>query len=211
MNYLSKKQKIILMFVGVIILIISITCYIIKNKEKNDYDELITFEENQVEEKTEKEVEQEEKIIIHITGEVSKQGIVELKKGSRIKDAVEAAGGITKFADVSKLNLAYILEDGQKIYIPNINDKDEEIEYVTSESGDNVIVERNSEKMGKVNINKATQTELERIDGIGPSTALKIIKYREENGKFKRIEDVKNVSGIGESKYQLIKDNICVN
>ena len=77
--------------------------------------------------------------------------------------------------------------------------------------GENIIIEDiTSSSMNLVNINTATQTELETLTGIGPSTALKIIKYREENGKFKTIEEIKNVAGIGDSKFEAIKDEICV-
>lgn len=81
-------------------------------------------------------------------------------------------------------------------------------EYVTQEAGDGVIPEENT-RLDKVNINTAKQTELETLSGIGPSTALKIINYRNENGKFETIEDIKNVPGIGENKFENIKESIC--
>lgn len=157
----------------------------------------------------EKEEEQENFIVIHITGEIKTPGIIKIKENSRLADAIEAAGGLTENADINKINLAYIISDGQKIYIPNINDKTED--YVNSEAGNGVIIENmesNNKKL--VNINTATQAELETLTGIGASTALKIINYRKENGKFKNIEEIKNVSGIGEAKYEVIKNNICV-
>ena len=117
-------------------------------------------------------------------------------------------GGLTLDADIRNVNLAYKVEDGQKIYIPNKNE---------AESGEKSIIEENSESIiqsntlkGKVNINTASQTELETLQGIGPSTALKIITYRNENGKFKSIEELKNVPGIGEAKYKQIENNITI-
>ena len=80
---------------------------------------------------------------------------------------------------------------------------------VEEKAGDNIIIEENKSKVEKVNINIATQTEIETLPGIGPSTALKIINYRNEHGKFKNIEDIKNVSGIGDSKFENIKEYIC--
>lgn len=159
----------------------------------------------------------DEMLIIHITGEVKNWGVIELPQGSRIIDAVNKAGGFTDSADVEAVNLAYVLSDGVKIYIPSKNE--EEIgdftteEYITTDSGDNVItggekMEENKNEL--VNINKATQTELETLPGIGPSTALKIISYRNENGAFLSVEDIKNVSGIGDSKFESIRDLICV-
>lgn len=82
--------------------------------------------------------------------------------------------------------------------------------YITEDIGENIIVEDVKTGSLLVNINTATQAELESVTGIGPSTALKIIKYREENGKFKTIEDIKNVSGIGNAKFETIKNEICV-
>ena len=157
-------------------------------------------------------VEQEEiidkKIVVHITGEIENEGIIEIEKDSRIADVIDEAGGITSEADLSKVNLAYTVKDGQKIYIPNVNDKKNE-EYITEDAGEEVIVE-GEQITDKVNINTAKQTELETLSGIGPSTALKIINYRQENGDFKTIEDIKNVPGIGDSKFENIKESICV-
>lgn len=132
-------------------------------------------------------------------------------------EAIEAAGGELEDADLSKVNLAYTLSDGQKIYIPKIgeiiNEESEAIEYVTSDFGNNVLIEEDNNTEsggGKVNINTANQTELETLTGIGPSTAQKIIEYRNQNGKFGTIEDIQNVSGIGDSKFENIKNHICV-
>ena len=143
-------------------------------------------------------------IYVHIIGEVKNEGIVILNKGERVIDAIEKAGGVTESADLSKINLAYKLSDGQKIKIPNVNEPvKEEANYVYG-LGSNEKEVKNS----KVNINTATQTELETLNGIGPSLASKIIEYRKKNGSFKKIEEVKNVSGIGGDKYNLIKEEI---
>ena len=140
-------------------------------------------------------------------------------------DAINKAGGTTNKANVSKVNLAYVLKDGMKINIPNDSDLKENsnFEYITMSSGDgkndNVFESTSSKPIAEsngfnniktVNINTATQTELETLPGIGPSTALKIINYRNENGKFKSIEDIKNVSGIGDSKFDTLKKYITV-
>ena len=236
MNNFNKKQKITLIMICIIIMIFGI--YYIYGKDK-DY-EIFDNEQNIIlpsdEENTDNEskytdtknIEEnsEEKIVVHITGSVKNQGIVELKIPARIKDAVDAAGGLTDDANLLEVNLAYQLEDGMKIYIPSNNDndiKDETEEtlsksVVTKEVSKKVVTstEEKSTKLTSentiniVNINTATQTELETLPGIGPSIALKIIKYREENGKFSNVEDIKNVSGIGDSKYEAINDYICV-
>ena len=176
-------------------------------------------------------------IYIYVTGEVNHQGVVVLKEGSRISDAIDAAGGITSAANISKINLVFVLEDGMKVNIPNDNDlkNNPDFKYITMGSGDGDIntsingassgVSSNDSgssgsssnskntyptKIQVVNINTATQTELETLPGIGPSLSLKIIHYREENGRFTSIEDIKNVSGIGDSKFNNIKDYITV-
>ena len=131
--------------------------------------------------------------------------------GDRIINAIEAAGGVTEKADLSKVNLAFVLSDGNKIRIPSVDDVNIEKEnYLSVDSGKNVIIEGNGGSGGKVNINIATQTELETLTGIGPSIAAKIIEYRNKNGKFNTKEDVKNVSGVGNEKYNGIKDEITV-
>ena len=112
-------------------------------------------------------------------------------------------------SDLNKINLAYILEDGQKIYIPNKSEKIENNEYIIDGSGNNA--KSNSLKeVGKVNINEAMQTELEQLPGIGPSLATRIIEYREQNGNFNNVEDLQNVKGIGDAKFNDIKDKVTV-
>ena len=177
-----------------------------------------SLEENiskEMKENLETEVEQQGAIIVHITGEVKNWGVIELPQGSRVIDAVNKAGGFTETADTTKVNLAYELSDGVKIYIPSKTEMQSSYveEYITEDSGDNVITDENKKKERKnllVNINSSTQTELETLPGIGPSTALKIISYREENGNFSSIEDIKNVQGIGENKFENIKELICI-
>ena len=214
----------ILLIIIVLTISVGVIIYIKYNSEEEFYIEESNSIIN-VNEVVEQEIgETKEKIIVHVTGAVNKEGIVELEEGSRIIDAIEMAGGAKEDANLSKINLAYQLEDGQKLYVPNINDK-EEIEYITEEVAKNNIVNNDgivtdekennknktnieSEKKVMVNINKATQAELENLPGIGPAIATRIIEYRNENGKFSSIDDIKNVKGIGDAKYDKIKDSI---
>ena len=192
MESLNLKTKIII-GIAIVIAIVVIGLYFYK-ESKNDYtydDTLAVTTEN------EEETKEKEEITIHIIGEVKYPGIVILKSGQRIVDAIEAAGGETEEADLNKLNLAQILNDGDKIYVPNKTDEIEDYKDTTGESS-------------TVNLNTATLEELTSLPGIGESTAQKIIDYRRQNGKFKAIEDLKNVSGIGESKFDNIKDKITV-
>lgn len=162
---------------------------------------------------------QEEKIIVHVVGQVNKPGVVTLPQGARIKDAIEQAGGASENADLSKINLAYMLEDGTQIYVPSFEETSKadsdntEREYISSSPGENVISDsaiQETSKVSKVNINTATLEQLETLPGVGESTAKKIIEYREKNGKFQKEEDLKNVSGIGDAKYAKIQEYIKV-
>lgn len=159
------------------------------------------------------------KIKVHIIGEVNSPGLYELEEGARIYDLILIAGNTTQNADLNKVNLAYQLSDGEKIYIPSIFDDNST--YIYNDAGVNVISSSNIKtttnssnsagKIGKININKASLEELETISGIGSSLAQKIIEYRNSNGKFSSLEDLKNVSGIGEKKYNSIKEKITLN
>lgn len=144
----------------------------------------------------------DDRIGVYISGEVKNTGVYYLKKDSRITDLINICGGLTEEADVSKINPAQKLNDSDKIIIPkkeeNLNT--ESIED-TNESDINV--------QEKININTATKDELTSLNGIGEATANKIINYRNKN-KFKEIEDIMNVPGIGEAKFNNIKDYICV-
>lgn len=194
-----EKQKIIIMGIIALVAVLIVIKILDNNYQKEENTQMNTS----ILAKTEYE-ETEEKIIIYITGEVKNEGVIELKYGSRIADAIERAGGLTETANIKNVNLAYELEDGQKIYIPNIEEQEamiiddfgsgEELEY----------------KEKTININKANIEQLQNLNGIGESLAQSIIQYREENGKFNTIEDLMNVPGIGESKFNTIKDYIKV-
>lgn len=224
---LNTKQKIsIIIILVLMVCVIVYYIYTVLGKAQ-DYDlieENSTISDSLVDDKKENfniendlTVYPEEKtILIHVSGQVKNNTVVELPAESRIKDAIEAAGGLTKEADLTNINLAYILEDGEKIYIPKKGEKidEEDVGVVgvgqTETSAPTVRSSSLSNKSSKININKATQTELESLPGVGPSTAQKIIAYREESGKFTSVEDIKNVSGIGSAKYEKMKEFISV-
>lgn len=200
-----KNYKQILIICGLIgAIIVGICIYFYQNKDE-DYSYLEVSNEETI--ATNVIEEEKKEIIVHITGQVVNQGIVRLEEGSRIIDAIEAAGGATPEANLSKINLAYMLEDGMKLYVPSINDKEEE-EYVSSNNASEKT--KNSKETLKVNINTATSEELQKLPGIGEAMASRIITYRKENGKFNKIEDLKEVSGIGEAKFNNIKSYIYI-
>lgn len=202
MKNFDKKLLIIFIFLFIII------CISIYFFTKDDQIETVFQNEFYISPNSTENQNTTAEIIVHIDGEVVKPGIVCLPTEARITDAISAAGGLTELADTSKINLAYSLQDGQKVYIPSINDIQAET-YIQNDAGDNVIVQ-DSSSSSLININSATQSELDSLPGIGPSTASKIIDYRNKNGDFKNIEDLMNVSGIGEAKFNNIRDYICI-
>lgn len=216
-NKIIIVTVIVLILTGVIIFIIAKDKNIYENIEEimevysNDEESnsIIYKENSNVIDKIEEDI-----IMIHISGEVKEEGVIKLKKGSRIIDAINEAGGIKEEADMSRVNLAYVLEDAQKVYIPNINEKEEKI---IKEGTDEAIIITGSggesnEKEEKVfiNLNTANLTELQKLSGVGEATAIKIIEYRKANGKFNSIDEIKNIEGIGENKFNKLKDNIYV-
>lgn len=197
-----KKYKIIFFCLIGLISVITIYRYI-----KNDQDIINisntykkeTSSINNYENKEEKKLQ--EKIVIHIDGQVVNKGVYTIDSNYRLNDLINLAGGLTEIADKSKINLAKKLTDGEKIYIYAIGE-----EIVENESKQ----DNNSFNNGKVNINTAEKDKLLTLPGIGDSTADKIIKYRDENGKFEKIEDIKNINGIGEAKFKNIEQLICI-
>jgi len=144
--------------------------------------------------------------VVDVSGCVVSPMVVELKTGSRINDAIEAAGGLTKDADISAINRAAKVKDGDKIFVPEKGSG-------ASASVSNVSDGKSSGggggiANGKVNINTADSAELQTLTGVGPAIAGRIIAYREQNGNFSKPEDIKNVSGIGDKTYEKMKNDI---
>ena len=146
----------------------------------------------------------EKPIVVHITGAVPRPGVYALPEGARVQDVISAAGGFLAEADKEFINLARVLEDGEMLEIPYAAGYSPVIPTPVQ----NVITSGPDTDL--ININTASSLELESLPGIGPTTAGKIIAYREENGPFFSIEDIINVSGIGPGTYERIKDLITV-
>lgn len=224
MKKINKKIVVYIIIISVIALII----YKVAIKKENlienitDINTIEISEENET--KEQEKVDITKKIMVYITGEVKNPGIYELEENSRIKDVIEKAGGLKETADITDINLATILQDEDKITIPSKEENKQEKQNTeniqsnkqsktTEKSQNTTSISTNTtgkNQNTKVNINTATQTELETLPGIGPSIASKIVSYRKENGKFKSIEEIKKVNGIGESKYKKIKELIKV-
>lgn len=206
MGYFSKREKILIMIIAMLIIIIFIF--------RNPSDDLNVAKENNLviindesktveEEKNNEEIPYE--IIVHISGQVYQPGIYRLFSGDRVIDVVNLAGGLTKEADLDKINLARKISDEDKIYIPkigediNVNSNNSSPEFIESKDDLN--------STSKININTCSKEELVSLPGIGDVLADRIIEYRNKT-KFNEIEDIKKVAGIGDAKFNSIKDLI---
>lgn len=143
-------------------------------------------------------------VLIDIKGAVKLPGVYELANGERIIDAVDKAGGFLASADTRKVNLAALLADEMVIYVPEEGEEVEEVSLVVTPSPE----DGKDTGQSKVNINTATVEELTTLSGIGPSKANAIIEYRQENGLFKSVDEMLNVTGIGEKSLEKIRDDI---
>lgn len=132
-------------------------------------------------------------ICVHVCGQVRQPGVVMLPEGSRAWEAVEAAGGLSDEAEQAAVNLAALLRDGERLYVPSV---DEEIPALEG-AGD-----------GRINLNTADAAGLQTLPGIGESRAADILAYREKHGGFGSVEEIMQVPGIKESIYEKIKDKI---
>ena len=211
---LNIKQKIGLILAALLIVILAfIWLFSIYGNDAPKNEIKKTQESNnEVEFKLGIKEKENKTIMVDISGEIITPGVVKLPEGSRIIDAITAAGGKTEDADLSKVNLAYILDDGVQLYIPRYNEKLEK-EIVKTEPGVGIIQEginTTSKKDSKVNINTANKEKLATLPGIGEGTAEKIIEYRSKTGKFKAIDEIKKIPGIGESKFKSLKDKITI-
>lgn len=146
-------------------------------------------------------------ITVYISGAVNNPGIVTLNSGERLATAVDKVGGTTEKADLNKVNLAIKIEDEMHYIIPEIG---EEINYTSENIKDDIVSKDTTNNSAKININTATIEELDTLPGVGEATANKILNHRKENGNFKSIEEIKNVNGIGDKKFENIRELISV-
>ena len=194
---LSREQQLIILgLVLVVVTGLGVMAY--RHFVAGGSDEIV------IEEPQEKmQIEKVGKIIVHVAGAVKREGVYKLKFGDRIIDALELAGGATALANLSSINLAEKVKDGQKIMVPAKR-------IVTERRSGKPVIRRSGTSSGKVNINLADEKGICKVRGIGPSTAKKIIKYRSANGPFSKIEDIMKVKGIGKGKFGKIKAQITI-
>ena len=208
-DYIVIGIIIIAVIIFIVLNIGKVTEFNKEEKENTTINASIEESKNDIEEKENKEEPKEmgTGIFVHIDGWIQNPGVYEIKENDRVNTIIEKAGGLKEGASIKSINLAARLSDGDKIYIPN---REEEKQIETTEVKGNNTGTVKITKNSKININKASISEIKQITGIGESTANKIIDYRDNVGKFKKIEDIKEVKGIGDSKYESIKDKITI-
>ena len=208
----NKKDKIIYGLIIAVFILISNFAYsnniggIFDKSDKISLvdEENITDVDNNIESIKEESIDDSIKKV-YISGEINKPGVYQIKDGDRLEDLIEEAGGLTDKASDKTLNLAQRLEDQMKIYIPNI-DEENSLENIDPNQAANISVSSKSEL---ININTASKEELMSLPNIGDKRADAIIEYRSSN-KFEKIEDIKNVTGIGDKFYEALKDLITI-
>ena len=222
---IDKDYVIIGVIVIAVIIFMIINLGKIREFENKDNDSINTGDDKSEENKEQKDDNSKEQIVngggifVHIDGYINNPGVYGIKENDRIKTLIDKAGGFKEGYSIKNINLAAKLSDGDKIYIPSVSEEknsenNNNININSSGKGQNVKTDRNNVSImknnSKININTANISELKQITGIGESTANKIIDYRENVGKFKKIEDIKEVKGIGDAKYESLKNKITI-
>ena len=183
---------------GVLLLLVGVGGLFSKKEEA--VEELAVVETTTLAEKTEVGTTQEAVIFVDIKGAVKNPGVYQMKSGDRVKDALDAAGGLTDEADSQKVNLAQRVEDQMVIVVPKVG---EEVTEIPAGA-----MSKEAAKDGKVNINTATVEELKTLKGVGEKKAEAIIEYRKKNGSFKTKEDLMKVRGIGKKLFESFQERI---
>lgn len=195
-----------LFFTLLVIIILGVIVFInqqMKDEQHLEGTELKSIKEEKSEEESVDRNENHTKIFVDIKGQIQSPGIYSGKEGERVQDLISRAGGFLENADQNQVNLAQKIHDEMVIYIPKKGEKQNE-NLATIEK-DSV-----SSNMKKININTSNSEELQQIPGVGPAKANAIIEYRSKDGLFKKIEDIKNISGIGEKTFEKLKNYITI-
>lgn len=215
-EYLKYKKYIIIILIAVCGIIYSFCRTVNENSEnvisaenesdsyKSDDEESTQLTEAQTENNTVSDCA-DDCIYVYVCGSVVSPGVYKCSKDDRIYTLIDMAGGFSEDANRNYLNLVEKVVDGQKVYVPSITESDSGMQADASNSG----VQNDSGNV-LVNINTATKEQLVTLPGIGDGRAKDIIEYREKNGRFKSIEDIKNVSGIKDALFEKLKDSICI-
>ena len=151
---------------------------------------------------------QAKEIVVYVAGAVNRPGVVQLAEGARAKDAVDACGGFLPTADTNGVNLAQKLKDGMQVTVPEKSPQGTAVQGAAVQGAQAGAAKPLPD--GMVNINTADEKELDKLPGVGPAMAKRIVEYRTENGAFQAPEEIKRVKGIGDAKYEKMKDKIAL-
>ena len=151
---------------------------------------------------------QASEIVVYVAGAVNRPGVVQLAEGARAKDAVDACGGFLPTADTNGVNLAQKLKDGMQVTVPEKSPQGTAVQGAAVQGAQAGAAKPLPD--GMVNINTADEKELDKLPGVGPAMAKRIVEYRTENGAFQAPEEIKRVKGIGDAKYAKMKDKIAL-
>ena len=146
--------------------------------------------------------EKTSELIVYISGAVNRPGVFKIPHNGRVIDLVAMAGGLTVEADVSAINMAQLIKDGMHVHVV--------ARPVVLSGGDIAVNPSKGKTNAKININTAAKSELDELPGVGPSLAERIVEYRQTNGSFNDIDELKKVTGIGPSKFEKIKDKVTI-
>jgi len=182
--HFSRNQKRFLALIAVVVLLSSVIVVARGNTESNAVTEIVPI------------TIAEPEIFVDVTGAVNRPGVYTLTGKSRVIDAIKAAGDSAPGADLSTMNLARVLNDGEQIYVDSL---------VVNSLGQRISKKTPS---GPININRATARQLDALDGIGPVIAARIVEYRKINGSFLSVDDLQKVTGIGAAKFAQIKSKV---
>jgi competence protein ComEA len=230
-GFLKNYKLCLKILAAAVLLSFAIGLYLHKGAENAAEDDIIVIDSagdvSEAEEITDGNAETPEEeppppvmIVVDVGGAVAGPTVLIMPEGSRVYEAIESAGGLLPGADMSEINKATVLKDGDRIYIPSRTEVAAKTPVPPSAGGgagagvtnaaESPGTSAGGSEDGPVNINTADSRELQKLSGVGPSTAQKILDYREQNGRFERIEDIKKVSGIGDKTFEKLKDKLAV-
>ncbi|MEV5037166.1 helix-hairpin-helix domain-containing protein [Peribacillus frigoritolerans] len=205
------KRKMTMITVAVAFVAAGIYFFLQQGEDPADPEDIFsnTAKEAEIKQSEDETPAEPEIIKVDVKGAVKSPGIFTAQAGDRVIDLISAAGSFTVKADKDKVNFAQIIEDQMVIYVPEIGEEDKgDLENIQVGTSGDAVTKGTSG--GLVNLNTATQEDLQTLTGIGPSKANAILEYRESIGKFKEVDELKQVTGIGDKTFERLRDSISV-
>ena len=208
---LHHREKTLKFLVAFLFIVIALFILLGKDSEQDiliQGREITSNEDQQGAEKSQDDDQEQAEIFVHLSGAVNKPGVLTLSEGTRVYEALEMAGGLEPDAVSYGINMARTLRDEEQIHIPR--DGEVQTSPVSNTNSTMQSMGGGTGQSGLININTADSAALQTLTGIGPSTAEKILDYRQSSGPFRSIEQIKEVNGIGDKTYEKFKDKICI-